>query len=43
MNEIREQFKRSHDSELNALYRSANIVKILKSRGLRWAGNVAGK
>ena len=27
--------------ELHSLYRSPNIVRVIKSRRLRWAGNVA--
>ena len=30
-----------HNEELHSLYRSRNIVIVIKSRGLRWAGNVA--
>ena len=26
---------------LNSLYSSSNIVRVIKSRGMRWAGNVA--
>ena len=31
----------SHDEELHSLYRLPNIVKMIKSRRLRWAGHVA--
>jgi hypothetical protein len=37
--EIRE-WRRLHNEELN-LYRSPNIVRVIKSRRLRWASNVA--
>ena len=30
-----------HDEELNDLYSSPNIVRVIKSRRMRWAGNVA--
>ena len=30
-----------HNKELNSLYRSANIVRVIKSSRLRWAGHVA--
>jgi hypothetical protein len=32
---------RLHDEELHSLYRSPNIVRVVKSRILRWAGHVA--
>ena len=30
-----------HNDELHSLYRSPNIVRVIKSRKLRWAGHVA--
>ena len=30
-----------HNEELHNLYRLPNIVRVLKSRKLRWAGHVA--
>ena len=30
-----------HNEELNSLYRSPNVVRVIKSRRLRWAGHVA--
>jgi hypothetical protein len=30
-----------HNEELNGLYSSPNIVRVVKSRRLRWAGHVA--
>ena len=33
--------KRLHNEELHGLYRSSNIVNVIKSRRLRWAGRVA--
>ena len=32
---------RLHNEELHSLYRSTNIVSMIKSRSLRWAGRVA--
>ena len=31
----------AHNEELHSLYRSPNIVRVIKSRRMRWAGNVA--
>ena len=33
--------RRLHNDEVHSLYRSPNIVRAFKSRGLRWAGHVA--
>jgi hypothetical protein len=30
-----------HDDELHNLYASSNITGVIKSRGMRWVGNVA--
>jgi hypothetical protein len=30
-----------HNDELHSLYSSPNIVRVIKSRRLRWAGHVA--
>ena len=30
-----------HNEELNDLYSSTNIVRVIKSRRMRWAGHVA--
>ena len=32
--------RRLHSEELHSLYRSPNIVRVIKSRRLRWAGHV---
>ena len=32
-----------HNEERDSLYRSPNIVRVIKSRRLRWAGHVARK
>ena len=34
-------FDQLHNEELHSLYRSPNIVRVIKSRRLRWAGHVA--
>ena len=34
-------WRRLHNEELHSLYRSPNIVRMIKSRRLRWAGHVA--
>ena len=33
--------RRLHNEELHSLYRSPNMVRVIKSRRLRWAGHVA--
>ena len=35
------EWRKSHNEELNNLYSSANIVWVIKSRRMRWAGLVA--
>ena len=35
------EWRRLHSEELNRLYSSPNIVRVIKSRRLRWAGHVA--
>ena len=32
---------RLHNEDVHSLYRSPNIVRVIKSRRLRWRGNVA--
>jgi len=39
--EITEEWRRLHNEELNDLYSSPNIVRVIKSRRIRWAGHVA--
>jgi hypothetical protein len=34
-------WRKLHNDELHNLYSSPNIVKVIKSRRLRWAGHVA--
>jgi hypothetical protein len=35
------EWRRLHNEELNDLYSSPNIIRVMKSRRLRWAGHVA--
>ena len=35
------EWRRLHYDELNSLYRSPNIVTVIKSRRLSWAGYIA--
>ena len=39
--EVTEDWRRMHNEELNDLYSSLNIVQVIKSRRMRWAGHVA--
>jgi hypothetical protein len=39
--EVTEEWRRLHNKELYALYSSPNIIRVIKSRRLRWAGHVA--
>ena len=36
-----EEWRRLHNEELHSLYRSPNIVRVIKFTRLRWAGHVA--
>ena len=36
-----EEWRRLHNEEPNDLYSSPNIVRVMKSRRMRWAGHVA--
>ena len=35
------QWRKLHNEELNDLYSSPNIARVIKSRRMRWAGHVA--
>jgi hypothetical protein len=40
--EVTGDWRQLHNEELNDLYCSLNIVRVIKSRIMRWAGYVAG-
>jgi len=40
-NEVKGEWRRLHNEELNDLYSSPYIVRVIKPRGMRWAGHVA--
>jgi len=39
--EVTGEWRRLHNEELNEFYCSPNIVRVIKSRRMRWAGHVA--
>ena len=39
--EIRREWRRLHNEKLCALYSSPNIIRLIKSRRLKYAGHVA--
>jgi hypothetical protein len=39
--EVTEEWRKSHNEELNGLYSLPNIVRVIKSRRLKWEGHVA--
>jgi hypothetical protein len=39
--EVTGKWRRLHNEELNDLYSSPNVVRVMKSRRMRWAGHVA--
>ena len=38
---VTEEWRKLHNEELNGLYSSPNIVRVIKSRRMRWMGHVA--
>jgi hypothetical protein len=39
--EVTREWRKLHNVVLNYLYSSPNIVRVIKSRRMRWAGHVA--
>jgi hypothetical protein len=39
--EVRREWRKPHNEEFHDLYFSPNIVRVIKSRRMRWAGHVA--
>ena len=39
--ELTREWRKLHNEELNDLYSSSNIFRVIKSRRMRWAGHVA--
>jgi hypothetical protein len=38
--EVTEEWRKLHNKELHELYSSPSIIRIIKSRWMRWAGHV---
>jgi hypothetical protein len=41
MDEVTGEWRKLHNEELRDLYSSSSIIRIIKSRTMRWAGHVA--
>jgi hypothetical protein len=39
--EVTGEWRKLHNAELNNLYSSPNIARVIKSRRIRWAGHIA--
>jgi hypothetical protein len=42
-NEVTGDWRKLHNEELHNLYSSPNLIRMIKSRTIRWAGHVARK
>jgi hypothetical protein len=40
--EVTEEWRKLHNEKLKDLYSSTNIMRVIKSRRMRWTGHVAG-
>jgi hypothetical protein len=38
---FKQEWRKLHNEELNDVYSSPNIVRVIKSRRMRWTGHVA--
>jgi hypothetical protein len=38
---VTREWRRLHNEELNDLYSSPNIIRVIKSRRMRWLGHIA--
>jgi len=41
MEEVTGEWRKQHNEELNDLYFSPDVVRVIKSRRMRWAGHLA--
>jgi hypothetical protein len=41
MDDLTGEWRKPHNEKLNDLYSSPNIIRVIKSRRMRWAGHVA--
>jgi hypothetical protein len=41
-NEVTGEWRKLYNAELNDLYSSPNILRVIKSKRMRWVGHVAG-
>jgi hypothetical protein len=41
MDEVTDEWRKLHNEELHDIYSSPSIIRIIKSRKMRWAGHVA--
>lgn len=39
--EVKGEGRKFHDAELHYLYSSASVVRVMKSRDMKWAGQVS--